>query len=66
MVSVKTSSGMRRPRLRWPFRNFLGGRILPRAVPDMSGDQAFNFTDTALIDVVFKFLMAHDTLLIWT
>src|SRR3954451_8923369 len=27
---------MRRPRERLPFKNLLGGRILPRAVPDIS------------------------------
>src|SRR6266508_1451880 len=36
MVRVKTSSGILRPRERFPLRNLLGGKILPRAVPDMS------------------------------
>src|SRR6266540_2597623 len=36
MVRVKTSSGILRPRERLPLRNLLGGKILPRAVPDIS------------------------------
>src|SRR3989337_2130678 len=36
MVNVKTSSGTRRPRDLCPCMNFFGGRIFPRAVPDMS------------------------------
>src|SRR5262245_9117039 len=34
---MKMSSGMRRPRFLEPFSNFDAGRILPRALPVMSG-----------------------------
>ena len=44
---------------------FRGENFTPRGAGHV-GDEAFNFTDPSLCYVIFEFLMAHDTLLIWS